>query len=58
MAALDRRPTGTVTLRDVSAGRSFCVRSRTTRELALVRVVTAAGGSPVEVGLTAYRPRR
>ncbi|MFE5331685.1 serine/threonine-protein kinase [Embleya sp. NPDC056575] len=58
VAALDRRPIGIVTFRDVAAGQSFCVRSRTTRELALVRVVAAAGGSPVEVGLTAYRPRR
>ncbi|MDI2129078.1 serine/threonine-protein kinase [Yinghuangia seranimata] len=57
-AALDRGPTGVVTFQDAAAGRSFCVRSRAGRDLAVVRVLATSGDGPVKVALTAYRPRR
>ncbi|WP_412543247.1 serine/threonine-protein kinase [Longispora sp. K20-0274] len=53
--AADQRPVTRLTFADASAGRAFCVRSRSTRDIAVVRVVAAATGGPVTVSMDYYR---
>ncbi len=55
-AAIDQHPVTALKFDDLPAGRAFCVRSRGTRDIAVVRVLSvAAGNGPVQVSMDYYR---
>ncbi|MER5864099.1 serine/threonine-protein kinase [Kitasatospora sp. NPDC002040] len=55
-AGIDQQPVTALRFDDVPAGRYFCVRERSTHDLAIVRVIgTNPDGGPVEVSLGYYR---
>lgn len=54
-AAIDRQPATALAFGDLPAGRAFCVRSRSTHDIAIVRVVTVADSGPVTISLDYYR---
>ncbi|MGY0235956.1 serine/threonine-protein kinase [Longispora urticae] len=54
-AAVGQRPVTTLAFIDLPPGRAFCVRSRTTRDIVVVRVVEASAGGPVTVSMDYYR---
>ncbi|GIG61594.1 serine/threonine protein kinase [Longispora fulva] len=53
--AADQRPVTRLGFADAAPGRAFCVRSRTTRDIAVVLVVSATVGGPVTVAMDYYR---
>ncbi|MFF7588050.1 protein kinase [Kitasatospora purpeofusca] len=53
--AIDRQPTTALDFSDLPPGRAFCVRSRSTHDVAIVRVVSVTGNGPVKVSMDRYR---
>ncbi|MFG3056253.1 serine/threonine-protein kinase [Kitasatospora sp. NPDC048239] len=54
-AAIDLRPAMALGFADLPAGRAFCVRSSSTHDLAIVRVMTVTDNGPVKVSMDYYR---
>ncbi|MFF7614680.1 serine/threonine-protein kinase [Streptomyces lavendulae] len=54
-AAIDRQPATSLAFGDLPAGRAFCVRSRSTHDIAIVRVITVADSGPVTISMDYYR---
>ncbi|MEE1783405.1 serine/threonine-protein kinase [Streptomyces sp. SP17BM10] len=53
--AIDRHPATALDFSDLPAGRAFCVRSRSTHAIAIVRVISVTGNGPVKVSMDHYR---
>ncbi|WP_133897388.1 hypothetical protein [Streptomyces sp. KS 21] len=54
-AAIDRQPATALAFGDLPAGHAFCVRSRSTHDIAIVRVITVADSGPVTISMDYYR---
>ncbi|MFD5436313.1 serine/threonine-protein kinase [Kitasatospora sp. NPDC127067] len=53
--AIDRQPATALDFSELPAGRAFCVRSRSTHAIAIVRVISVTGNGPVKVSMDHYR---
>ncbi|MFJ8043045.1 serine/threonine-protein kinase [Kitasatospora sp. NPDC096147] len=54
-AAIDREPVKELRYDELPAGRSFCVRARTSMEVAVVRVISVTDKGPVAISMDYYR---
>lgn len=53
--AIDRHPAPALDFSDLPPGRAFCLRSRSTHAIAIVRVISVTGNGPVKVSMDHYR---
>jgi hypothetical protein len=53
--AIDQEPARALAFGDLPAGRAFCVRSRSTHDIATVRVISVADSGPVQVSMDYFR---
>ncbi|WP_404961237.1 serine/threonine-protein kinase [Streptomyces sp. 147326] len=53
--AIDQQPATAVGFGDLPTGRAFCVRSRSTHDIAILRVITVSDNGPVTISMDYYR---
>ncbi|WP_405362866.1 serine/threonine-protein kinase [Kitasatospora sp. NBC_00085] len=54
-AAIDRQPATALGFGDLPAGRAFCLRARSTHDIAIVRVVSVTANGPVKISMDHFR---
>ncbi len=53
--AIDQQPATALGFGDLPTGRAFCMRSRSTHDIAILRVITVADNGPVTISMDYYR---